>query len=679
MNDESVEYVVEQAFGSGGLIAKHKPDYVKREGQIALATEIGNTLEDGAILLAEGATGVGKSVAYLIPSIHYAIKSKSNVLVVTANKALQDQLIEKDLPLLQTALADTLPFTFSSLKGRSNYLCQREMTMYEDKTRTSVGTTMMPSMIGQTSGPMLWPDENLATEGEALIAWGSALPAPSGERSDAPSGISDKAWRLLSVSAENCDRGNCPHYETCFAEKAGDKARTCNIVVVNYDLLFSKLMHSKDPLWKQFKVAVLDECHEAAGIARRCFTVEISDASFRALARTLTDRIGKHDLAKAIRDAIGPFFERMSDYAQGVRGARIEDPNFIDISNITEVLQDVLDNVKARCGGCIEGELCGNCNDRMRVRSRAEELSTHLTEFVAQSNDQVAYWLDKGADHGKVSGLTVKLCAAPYDVREHLREMVFNKFESVICTSATMTSGGTFDFIRGELGLDTVALNARVETIRVASPFDYAKQAKFVIPLGIPFPTKENEAAFDDATVKALKQLIHECKGRLLALFTSRKRLNYVADRLTDQINYPLLVQGKDGQNKLLAQMFRDQTDSVLLATKSFWTGLDISGEALSCLVIDKLPFESFDDPFVDMWKKKKPDRFFDSYYVPRAAITLAQGAGRLIRSVDDVGVFVLLDQRIKAYKYGRAFLASLPFKGYSEDISAAGKFLDGK
>jgi ATP-dependent DNA helicase DinG len=221
-------------------------------------------------------------------------------------------------------------------------------------------------------------------------------------------------------------------------------------------------------------------------------------------------------------------------------------------------------------------------------------------------------------------------------------------------------------------------MTAKTMTTRVASPFDYAKQARFVIPLGIPFPTRENEADFDRAAARALETIVHDCQGRTLALFTSWRRLNYIADQLRDKIDYPLLVQG-DAPNKLLAQMFREQTNSVLLATKSFWMGLDVSGESLSCLVIDKLPFDSFDDPFVDMMKTKHPDSFYEDFYVPRAAIALAQGAGRLIRSTSDHGVFVLLDQRIKARRYGRAFLASLPFKGFSQDLADAGKFLNAR
>jgi ATP-dependent DNA helicase DinG len=278
-------------------------------------------------------------------------------------------------------------------------------------------------------------------------------------------------------------------------------------------------------------------------------------------------------------------------------------------------------------------------------------------------------------DVSRITGATVKLCAAPYHVGDQLRKLVFAKYPAIVCVSATLTSGGTFDFIRGELGLTDPVMTARTMTTRVASPFDYAKQAHFVIPYGIPFPTRENEEDFDRAAARALETLVHDCQGRTLALFTSWRRLNYIADYLRDKIDYPLLVQG-DAPNKLLAQMFREQTNSVLLATKSFWMGLDVSGESLSCLVIDKLPFDSFDDPFVDMMKTKHPDSFYEDFYVPRAAIALAQGAGRLIRSTSDHGVFVLLDQRIKARRYGRAFLASLPFKGFSQDLADAGKFL---
>jgi ATP-dependent DNA helicase DinG len=642
-----------------GALASVVPSYARREGQVQLARDVNDTFERGGILLAEGPTGVGKSLAYAVPAILHALKTGKPALIVTANKALQDQLAEKDLPLLVKALQPIIPggFRFKLLKGRSNYLCQNALGLYN-------------------GGGLNWP-KDIANEGEAISAWSAAVPC-SGDRNDAPVGISDKAWRAVSVSGDDCDHGACKNYETCHAEKAAADANVAHIVIANYDLFYSKLLYSNDPLWQKFGYVILDEAHEAAAIGRRCFGREVTEWAVRRLATAVSDKLGEPELAKQLRTTVAPLFEKIAMYAAGTRGGRLKDPDFVNIDDLCEVLYDVAKAAVGGCGSCIEGETCGACMTLKKINERAVELKRDLTAFVAQTDDTTAYWLDKPMDAARITGATVKLCAAPYHVGDQLKKLVFAKYPAVVCVSATLTSGGTFDFIRGELGLTDQLMTAKTMTTRVASPFDYAKQARFVIPLGIPFPTRENEADFDRAAARALETIVHDCQGRTLALFTSWRRLNYIADQLRDKIDYPLLVQG-DAPNKLLAQMFREQTNSVLLATKSFWMGLDVSGESLSCLVIDKLPFDSFDDPFVDMMKTKHPDSFYEDFYVPRAAIALAQGAGRLIRSTSDHGVFVLLDQRIKARRYGRAFLASLPFKGFSQDLADAGKFLNAR
>lgn len=650
-------HLIEQLFDDHtGALARVIPNYSRREGQVQLARDIWTTANRGGVLLAEGPTGIGKSFAYAIPAILRAIATGQPSLIVTANKALQDQLAEKDLPLLAAVLKDTAAenFRFKLLKGRSNYVCRRELMLYDTRS-------------------LSWP-QGCATEGDALSAWVAAPPC-SGDRNDAPI-VSDKTWRAISISGDDCDHSSCPHYSTCFAENAAEEAEQANVVIVNYDLFYAKLMHSNDPFWNRFGFVVLDEAHEAASIARRCFGTEISEWSVRRLATLLNDKLGERELARELRNTLGPAFEKIADYAIQTRSSgRLKDPGFVNVDDLCDVLREAVQAASGSCGMCVEGEACVQCLTRKRTQERAAELATGIREFVDQTDDMTAYWLDKPMDVARITGSTIKMCAAPYHVGDKLRQLVFSKYDSVVCVSATLAAGGSFDFIRGELGLTDPAISARTKVLRVASPFDYAKQAKFVIPLGIPFPTGENEAAFDAAASKALIQIIEECQGRTLALFTSWRRLKHIADQIRDKISYPLLVQG-DAPNKMLAQMFREQTDSVLLATRSFWMGLDVSGESLSCLVIDKLPFESFDDPFVDMMKTKHPDTFYEDYYVPRATITLAQGAGRLIRSTNDHGVFVLLDQRIKAKRYGRQFLASLPFKGFSQDLADAGKFL---
>jgi ATP-dependent DNA helicase DinG len=639
-----------------GALASVVPGYARRAGQVQFAHDVDDTFAKGGILLAEGPTGVGKSFAYAVPAILHAVRTGRPALIVTANKALQDQLVEKDLPLLVKALKDVIPdgFRYKLLKGRSNYLCQRELTLYDTRS-------------------LNWP-QGTENEGDAIIAWSQASPC-SGDRNDAPVSVSDKAWRAISVSGDDCDHSACAHYETCYAERATEDAGFAHVVVANYDLFYSKLVYSGDPMWSKFGFVILDEAHEAASIGRRCFGREVTEWTVRRLATAVGDKLGERELAKQLRTTVAPLFEKIALYAASMRGGRIKDPDFVNVDDLCGVLDEVQKAAAGSCGVCTGDEICVQCTTRTKIRERSWDMAKDVRAFASQSDDTTAYWLDKPMDVARITGSTVKLCAAPYHIGDQLKTLVFDRYAAVVCTSATLTSGGTFDFIRGELGLLDATLTAKTRTLRVPSPFDYAKQAKFIIPLGIPFPTAENEALFDVAAAEALETIIRDCRGRTLVLFTSWRRLKYIAERLHDKIDYPLLVQG-DAPNKVLAQMFRDGTDSVMLATKSFWMGLDVSGESLSCLVIDKLPFDSFDDPFVDMMKTKHPDTYYEDFYVPRAAIALAQGAGRLIRSMNDHGVFVLLDQRIKARRYGRAFLASLPFKGFSQDLADAGKFL---
>lgn len=627
----------------------------------------------------------GKSLAYLIPAIMNGLKTRQRVLVVTANKALQEQLMDKDLPLLVRVFEEynsKLAFSYQLVKGRANYLCQQELAAYDSGV------------------PLAGIGLDELGEAQALSAWGQTT--ITGDQSDAPAAVSQRTWNAFSVSGERCTRRACPFHETCFAERIAERARVADVVVANYDLLFSKLK-ANDPMWAIFGIVILDEAHEAADIARRCFGRELGLGHLNQLASDISKYLGDRGLAKQMRDTAGPFFEEIARYVLNTDTPRVCEPNFIAAADLVDVVDDAMRAAKGRCGLCSEDPGCGMCAYRTLIHDRAKMILEYIQEFVGQTDTTTAYWIDRPPEHTRVTAATVRLHAVPYRVGDRLSTEVFTKYPTVIAVSATMTSGGTFDFVRDELGLVASSLPPEdqsagdspswefslygqstgsdakftVKGLRVPSPFDFAKQAKFIVPLGIPWPIPENDELFNRAAADAIKTLIVDCKGRLLALFTSWRRLKYVAERLTDNIDYPLFVQG-DAPNKMLAQMFRDQTNSVMLATRSFWMGLDVQGESLSCLVIDKLPLESFADPLVDMMKQRHPDTFWSDFYFPRAAITLAQGAGRLIRSTTDRGVFVLLDARIIAKSYGGMMRRSLPFAGFSKNLADAGKFLSG-
>jgi ATP-dependent DNA helicase DinG len=642
---------IDKVFDDFGSLASCVPNYARREGQVQLARAVDDVIRRGGILLGEGPCGCGKSFAYAVPAISDALHNSRRALIVTANKAMQEQLHDKDLPTLVRALDGVVgPFSFKLVKGWSNYLCLRDYRLHED-------------------GAIGWPSGIDEDEIDALCAW--AMATSTGDQTDAPLGTSDKLWRAVSVSPDQCDHFHCHHFKDCFAERAVREADDATVVVANYDLFFYKLK-SLNGSWLNFGTVILDEAHEAPEIARRCFGYEIDEWDVRELARAFVDRLGERGVARELTKTAGPFFDKVARYVATAPGGRLKMPDFVDPTELVSALGEAAVIASTPCAACGDEMRrgCGDCMQRDNLRERAVTLQTHILEFVGQSGGDTAYWIEKPRDDDRLAGGTVKLRAAPYQVGEILAKQVFDKFHAVIAVSATLTSGGAFDYIKTELGAP------RAQTIRVGSPFDFKRQARLVIPYGIPFPLRENEAAFDEAAASAVLQLVQDCHGRLLGLFTSWHRLRYVRDKLKGNVDYPLLCQG-DAPNKMLAKMFRETTDSVLLATRSFWMGLDVPGESLSCLVIDKLPFESFDDPIVDMMKSRHPDTFFEEFYVPRAAIALAQGAGRLIRTLDDHGVLVLLDQRVKVAKYGRAFLNSLPFVGYEQDLGAAGRFLD--
>ena len=683
-----------------GYIAQAIPGYAKRTGQTILANAIEETLNTGGILLGEAPTGTGKTVAYLVPAIAHALKTNRSVLVVTANKALQEQLIEKDLPLLTEAFKsdDGTMFSYQLVKGRANYLCQRELALFDSGAP-------LPGLTAD--------DIDLAS---ALSAWGHGT--ITGDQSDAPAAVPQRVWNMMSVSGDRCSRSACVFQETCFADKPLRDAETATVVVANYDLFFSKLMFpGTDQFWFRFGAVIFDEAHDASEFARNNFGNEMGFNNFNQLASDITQFVGgDRRLARQVRDVAHAFFDGLARYSLNSDTPRVEEKHFISTQAICDVLDDVRQQAGTACPECGGTIGCGTCAMRKRVHERAKLYSAFVEEFAAQGKASTAYWIEKPGDSSRITGTTVKMRSVPYDVGELLSKYVFSRYRSVICVSATLTSGGTFDFIRKELGLvlrapKQIEANDRedaddeevveyapppvpektwkfalystprpygvnVTGLRVASPFDFAKQAKLIIPLHIPFPIPENGYSFIAAATDAIRKLIQDCRGRTLVLFTSWARLKYAAERLEVTIDYPLLVQG-DAPNKALAQMFRNEPSSVLLATKSFWMGLDVQGESLSCLVIDKLPLESLGDPIIDMMKQQLGEKFWDDFYFPRAAIKLSQGAGRLIRAVDDRGVLVCLDQRLNVAKYGAMMRRSLPFVGFSKNLADAGKFLD--
>jgi len=613
-------------FGESGLFASRFPSYEMREGQVALARMVDEAMRSGRHALGEGPCGTGKGVAYGVPAVWHAHHGKKRVVIATANIALQEQLIRKDLPLL----AEVLPwrFTFALLKGRNNYLCI-------DRLRESEARGELAGMY----------DDEQDHHADAVLAW--ARQTQTGDVSELPFVPMPQVWSKVSVGSDDCKGKDCPFVDECFAERAKAIAREADIVVTNYHMLFAHIAvrceTGQDLVLPPFDLLVCDEAHEAAEIARDFFGFTVSAHTFNRLARYAAD-LGNRKLADRLRQTGSELFDRIARFARSPDyRIRLRTPGFTSTADAVQDLRSL-----AGLADSIEADEARDRELRAAARNAARQARTaagRIQEGVSQGDVDKVYWIDLDAK-GRA-----KLNGKPIDVSEILRQSLFDATESVTLVSATLATGGSFDFVQGELGVPDDALELVAD-----SPFDFESQALFVVPDdGLPEP---RDPEFPDAVAELVGQVMDFCDGRTLGLFTSYRVLNAVYDRVQGN-GHRVLRQG-DMPRTELARIFKEDVRSVLLGTDSFWTGIDVPGEALTGLVIDKLPFPHPEDPVVSAICERDPQAF-NNYLVPRAIITLRQGVGRLIRSRQDFGVIVLLDRRIAEKRYGRRFLSSLP------------------
>ena len=613
-------------FGERGLFASRFPGYEMREGQVALARMVDEAMRDGRHALGEGPCGTGKGVAYGVPSVWHARHRKKRAVIATANIALQEQLVTKDLPLLAEVLP--WPFTFALLKGRNNYLCV-------DRLRDSEAR-------GELTG--LYDDEQ-DRQMRDVLAWTDET--RTGDVSELPFVPMPQVWSKVAVSSDECKGKDCPFFDDCFSERARAAAREADIVVTNYHLLFAHLAvrreTGQDLVLPPFDLLVLDEAHEAAEIARDFFGFTVSAHTFNRLARYAAD-LGNRTLAEALRRYGGELFDRIASFARSpAYRCRLKQPGFVATGEAVSKLHSL-----AALGDAVDEDETREREIRATARNAARQAraaAARVQEGASQGDADKVYWIDLDAK-GRA-----KLKAKPIDVSDLLREALFGATESVTLVSATLAAGGSFDFVRSEIGVPVDALELIAD-----SPFDFESQALLVVPdAGLPEP---RDFDFPDAAAEFVGRVMDLCDGRTLGLFTSYRVLNAVYDRVHGN-GHRVLRQG-DMPRTELARIFKEDTRSVLLGTDSFWTGIDVPGEALTGLVIDKLPFPHPEDPVVSAICERDP-RAFNNYLVPRAIITLRQGVGRLIRSRQDFGVIVLLDRRVAEKRYGRQFLSSLP------------------
>lgn len=656
-------------FGEGGYLARRFDGYRPRPGQIALASAVADAIGVGDHLMAEGPCGIGKGVAYLVPATYYTSRrtpqsssdeapSSCRALVVTGNIALSEQLINKDLPMLQQILP--WPFTFGLMKGRQNFVCPDAFYAAEAK--------------GLDFAPTAEELHHLETIRDLVQAVG--LGEASGDIGDLPFVPSPRLWRRLSVSADECRGDTCSFQDECPANKASAAARKANIIVTNYHMLCAHMQlrraTGRDLVLPACDTVIADEVHVLPDIARDFFGFALTRDSILHTALKL--RRAEEQVANQLRLAVDVFFSCLLAYRNSNQyKTRIKEPLTFDeglvgawcdlergMLGVEHVLEAWVTRLQKQPDKTRDQQ--GELKQRRQTLARSQTLREQIHAAMGlHDEDNHVYFID--TDHKQ----RVLLSGKPIQIGPLLHGALFAQTPVVVCTSATMCVNADFGFLADELGSHASTKMA------VQSPFEWATQALLVLP-AMPEP---NSPAFRDAVAVAVEQVIRHARGRTLGLFTSYSMLDHVyAHLMAKDLGYTLLKQGAMSRLKLL-ETFRSDVSSVLLGTESFWTGVDVQGPALSAVVIDRLPFPTPDDPIADALSEKNPRTWFKRYSIPRAVIRFRQGFGRLIRSVDDVGAVVVLDRRISDKPYGKIFLRSLPSGlTVSRDISDIGPLL---
>jgi len=668
---------IDDVFGEGGYLSKAIPGYIPRPGQIALARAVHVAIAERGHLLAEGPTGTGKSLAYAVPASWWAANHDRPAVIVTANIALQEQIVNKDLPLLRSVAPWS--FSFSLLKGRNNFLCAEKFYTHQAALATGRQGSLFGGIDAQGDGK-----KHL----EIVREWASDSlhdPSATGDVSELPFEPDPAVWRQFSVTSDECKGSRCKRAKECFANTANETARRANVVVTNYHMLFAHLSvyneTGADLVISPFQACILDEAHAAADIARDFFGVRVTQESCKRVGRSIRDF--DQVLAGQIEGTSALYFGQMhalkrdpGRYKARLTGhfeqKEIETADrlleqFESVRVLLErrlldkhALRDVEQDEKTR------DNLDDEITEIEMIQSRRLRVSEAIsTAMDSPSRDKSRVYFLEEDEHQRIS-LVSKLIHPSEMLTPSLFQKRTGKMQkdgsviegppvAIAATSATLaTDGNSFDYAAEELGAPT-----GYRSIVADSPFDYEQQCLFIAPRDMPDP---NAADFRDAVANVTERVIALAGGRTLGLFTSRKSMHHTYDKVIGYCRkngITLLKQG-DGPRSKLIERFKSDTSSVLLGVDSFWAGVDVPGESLSVVLIDRLPFPTPDDPILDRLQAEDDKAFF-THSVPRAIIKFKQGAGRLIRSVKDKGVIVCCDNRLETKRYGKQFLRALP------------------
>ncbi len=617
---------MERFFAPGGCLERVLPGYEPRSEQAALAQAVADALGAGEHLVAEAGTGVGKSLAYLIP----ALDSGLGVVVSTATKALQEQLLTKDVPLAAATLGREV--RVAVLKGRLNYLCRRSLHGFE------------------LLGAELFPRAEDAAAFEAMRPWIEST--ETGDRAELEVEPPEAVWAELAVGADGCLGRRCAFARVCFSEAARASAAGADLVIVNHALYFADLGlrgRSDSPgVLPQHDAVVFDEAHRLEEAAATWLGGRVGGTVLRRLL---------HDADRACREAGVPAPARALDRVERAGSrllAAVAPP--AGKRRLREVPAAPAQALAERLAELAAALASGN-DELEAVAQRSLQLAAGVAACLEADELTQVVWAEPDA-----------LAWAPVEVAGSLAELLWDEGPTAVLVSATLAAGGDFSFARGRLGL------REARELAVGSPYDYGSQALLYLPQRLPDPRS------GEALVRAAEEVVALCRislGRALVLTSSWRALEAVALGIRGRVPYEVLVQGEAPRERLLDR-FREDVSSVLVATATFWQGIDVPGEALSLLVIDKLPFQAPGEPLVEARCERIAalgGDWFHEYALPSAVLQLRQGVGRLIRSHADRGVVAILDPRLRTRGYGSVFLESLPACRVTSDRAAVAAF----